>query len=358
MPCRGSPATSVAAFLANFAGESVGDRLVDDDALGRHADLTLIEEGAESGGFHRLVEVGVVEHDERRLAAELEQHRLQVARGDLGDDPADPRRAGEVDAPHRRIGDQRLDDLRRVGGRVADDVDDAVAEIGVAQRLADDPMGRGQISEVFSTTVLPQASGVAMARTPRMTGAFHGAMPSHDAGRLAHRHRGEAGAVGRDDLAADLRGHRRRLLQHAGGEHDVELRPAGGRADLTGHGVDEVAGALLQIGGGAKQPRAPLAGPERRPGGKGGGGGGYGARRVGRRGRRRAGRDLAGHRIEPLEASAFRRRNVLALDHQRDFSHDLSPWRPEAMSRAACALPAGEATVRASCARTRPRDAV
>ena len=37
---------------------------------------------------------------------------------------------------------------------------------------------RGQFSLPLSTTVLPQASGVAMARTPRMMGAFHGAMPS------------------------------------------------------------------------------------------------------------------------------------------------------------------------------------
>ena len=36
----------------------------------------------------------------------------------------------------------------------------------------------GHISEALSTTVLPQASGMAMARTPRMTGAFHGAMPT------------------------------------------------------------------------------------------------------------------------------------------------------------------------------------
>ncbi len=37
---------------------------------------------------------------------------------------------------------------------------------------------RGQCSEALSTTVLPQASGMAIARTPRMIGAFHGAMPS------------------------------------------------------------------------------------------------------------------------------------------------------------------------------------
>src|SRR4030095_15033672 len=36
----------------------------------------------------------------------------------------------------------------------------------------------GHISEALSTTVLPQASGIAIARTPRITGAFHGAMPS------------------------------------------------------------------------------------------------------------------------------------------------------------------------------------
>src|SRR5271168_2667028 len=35
----------------------------------------------------------------------------------------------------------------------------------------------GQTSDDFRITVLPQASGAAIARTPRITGAFHGAMP-------------------------------------------------------------------------------------------------------------------------------------------------------------------------------------
>ena len=94
--------------------EFVGDLLVDDQPLGRHADLALVHEGAEHRGIDRAVDVGVVEHDQRRLAAELEQHRLEVAAGQLGDDPADLGRAGEVDAPDRRMRDQRLDDLRRV----------------------------------------------------------------------------------------------------------------------------------------------------------------------------------------------------------------------------------------------------
>ena len=37
---------------------------------------------------------------------------------------------------------------------------------------------RGHSSEAFSTTVLPNASGVATARVPRITGAFQGAMPT------------------------------------------------------------------------------------------------------------------------------------------------------------------------------------
>src|SRR5579871_848461 len=35
---------------------------------------------------------------------------------------------------------------------------------------------RGQFSEALNTTVLPQASGIATERTPRMIGAFHGAI--------------------------------------------------------------------------------------------------------------------------------------------------------------------------------------
>ena len=86
LPWRGSPATNVAAFVADFWANDIGDRFVDDDPFGRHADLALIHEGAEGGGLHRFVEVGVVEHDQRRLAAKFEQRRLQMASRDLGDD--------------------------------------------------------------------------------------------------------------------------------------------------------------------------------------------------------------------------------------------------------------------------------
>ncbi len=90
----------------------------------------------------------------------------------------------------------------------------------------------GQRSEALSTTVLPQASGMAIARVPRITGAFHGAMPSTTpAGwRMA-----SASVPGLSDCMTsplDLGGHGRRLAQHLRGEHHVEAGPRRGGAGL------------------------------------------------------------------------------------------------------------------------------
>ena len=145
----------------------------------------------------------------------------------------------------------------------------------------------GHISEAFSTTVLPQASGMATARVPRMTGAFHGAMPTQTpaAWRIAHGQR--ARLVGRDDLARDLRRHRRRLAQHVGRQHDVEAGPGRGGAGLLDHQPGEFADLGGQHVGRLEQQRAPLARPGLRPCRKGGGRGGDRGLDVGQPARRR-----------------------------------------------------------------------
>ena len=48
---------------------------IDDDPFRRHADLSRIGERAERGGVDGGIEIGVVEHDQRRLAAEFEHRR-------------------------------------------------------------------------------------------------------------------------------------------------------------------------------------------------------------------------------------------------------------------------------------------
>ena len=60
-----------------FGDEFIRDRFIDDDAFGRHADLALVHIGAERGGVDRRIDVGVVEDEQRRLAAELQQDGLR-----------------------------------------------------------------------------------------------------------------------------------------------------------------------------------------------------------------------------------------------------------------------------------------
>jgi hypothetical protein len=95
--------------LAELLDEGVGHGVDHDDPLGRHADLALVHERAEGGGLDGLVEVGVVQHEQRRLAAQLQQHGLEVLGAALGDDLAHGGRAGEVDAAHGRMVDHRAD---------------------------------------------------------------------------------------------------------------------------------------------------------------------------------------------------------------------------------------------------------
>ena len=220
----------------------------------------------------------------------------------LGDDPADRGRAGEIDPPHRRMVDQRADHFAGILGRVGDEVDHAVGEAGLVEGLDDQRVGaRAYLGGLEDHRVAAgerhrdRAHAENDRRVPRRDAEDH---PD----RLAKRHGEAAGLVGRDDLAADLGGQRRRLADHAGGEHQVEPRPALGRADLGHHRRDERVGLGFQRGRGLVEQRAPGIGtrtprPERprpphRP-----------PRSLDRYQRRRLSCDLPGHRVSPLESA-------------------------------------------------------
>ena len=154
----------------------------------------------------------------------------------------------------------------------------------------------GQISEAFSTTVLPQASGIAIGAHAENDRRIPRRDAEHDADRLAHRHRDAARLVGRDHLAGDLRGHRRGLAQHAGGEMDVEAGPAGGRAGLAAISAMNC-GALLASASAALSRIVRRAfGPVADQAGKAAAAASAARLRIGDLRRRGAGGDLAGHR--------------------------------------------------------------
>ena len=127
-------------FGREFGDEFVRHRLVDDHALGRHANLALIHVGAERGGVDGRIDVGVVENEQRGLAAQLQQDRFEMPRRLLGDDAPDPRRTGEVDAFDRGVANQRLDQRGRVGGGMGDDIERARGQTRFEQNPADQLM--------------------------------------------------------------------------------------------------------------------------------------------------------------------------------------------------------------------------
>ena len=125
----------------------------------------------------------------------------------------------------------------------------------------------GHSSEALSTTVLPQASGMAMARTPRMTGAFHGAMPTQTPAGCRSPWPSVPGMIGLGMVspvtcvviaAASSRMRR--------GERGVEMAPAADGAGFLDAQAREIAAVRAQFRGSFEQELAACIGSECRPG--------------------------------------------------------------------------------------------
>ena len=90
----------------------LGQVAVDEVTAGREADLALELERREGTGRGRRVEVGIVEDDERVVAAELERDLLEHAAGQHADAAPDRRGAGERDDRDIRVCHEGLADIR------------------------------------------------------------------------------------------------------------------------------------------------------------------------------------------------------------------------------------------------------
>lgn len=123
--------------------ELLRDVLDDDDALGREAHLAVVDEGAEGGELHRLLEVGVLEDDEGALPAELHQDRLQVLSGGQADLAADGGAAYELDLAKGRVRDDSLGHGRGVLAPRLDQVQRALGQTGIFEELDDQAVEGG-----------------------------------------------------------------------------------------------------------------------------------------------------------------------------------------------------------------------
>ncbi len=120
-------------------GELVVDALLRDHAARGGAALAGSAERRPEDALDGEVEVGVVEHDDRVLAAELEVDVLQAVGCVLRHLDAGLARAGERDHRHVGVGDDRVPDLSPAP---VDDVDDAAGDAGLDQQL-DEALRRG-----------------------------------------------------------------------------------------------------------------------------------------------------------------------------------------------------------------------
>ena len=255
-------------------------------------------------GVDRVLEVGVAEHDQRVVAAELEHDALELPAGRLGELAAGAGRAGEVEPPHVRVLDQLVADRGGLARRVRDDVEHARRAAPASAKISPQirPPTIGDHSDGLSTTVLPSTSGAAIERAERISAAFHGRDRADDADRAA----AGPSRTRRGCRTGSPRRAARTRAPRPGGT--ARARSASGTCrSRTSHPVsrassdDDLVLAALEDVGGLEEDPLPHGRRRLRPGGNAAAAASTARARVGARCRRGLGHDVAGERIAILE---------------------------------------------------------
>ena len=255
---------------AHRAGQLVDERVVDlvlrEEAVGADAGLAHVAELRGERALDRGVEIGVVEDDERRVAAQLQPDLLHRAGGLAHQELADFGRAGEADEAHRRMLAHRLADRRRAAG---EQVEDAGGHPGALRQFAE-----GERGERRGVGGLDHRRAADRDRRRHLAGDHRGGeVPRRDrrddADRLLDHENARIGAEGRVDLAVDALGLLGEELDERGGVVDLAARFGERLALLAGHDQRDV----VAIGDDELEPapedRAALLGGAPGPGRKG-----------------------------------------------------------------------------------------
>ena len=220
------PAIEVGVVRADAQGREFGgelihelliDRLLDQQARTGRAGLPGVLNDGVDRERQDLIEVGIREHDLRRLAAEFERHADVVVRGGLLHHRADFGRTGEGDEIDLRMRRQRGAGFLAGAG---DEVERAGREADIERELAN--------PDERKACVLGGLDDAGVARRERASDRtpenLHRVVPRHDmrgdAERLAQSNHGHAREVG-DRLAMELVGRAAVELEIARGGGDV-----------------------------------------------------------------------------------------------------------------------------------------
>ena len=224
----------------------------------------------QSAAFDGEVEVGVVQHDHRILAAQFQRAVLEALGGGGANDAADCGRSGQRDGADFGMLHQRPADLRTESG---DNVDHAFGHAGIGQRAHQVESGKRRVlRRLDHAGVAADDGGQQFPRRNR-----HGEIPRRDhaadADGSPHRHGelvGQLGRRGRPEHAAAFAG---KVVAGV----DGFLRVAAGFLEDLAHLAGHVAGvfflALEQHLGGAEDDFGAARGRHQAPFGEGAAGG-------------------------------------------------------------------------------------
>ena len=213
-------------------------------------------------GGRRSLDVGVLEHDQRAVAAEFEHGPLQQPARGLTDDASGRRRSGERDHPDVRILDERLADL----GAAGDDVQDAGGQARLLEEARDqDAAGDGRVEIALQHHGVPEGKRRSERphreddrEVPRRDHADH-ADRSPARRRGAPRHR-------RGQLPLELVGGQGcSLLELADRGADLVCRLPFDRARLADHPAGDLLAVQFEELPGAAHDRDPLGHRQSRP---------------------------------------------------------------------------------------------
>ena len=158
--------------LRDAVDDFVEDFLFDVEPRAGAAALAVIEEDGAGGAGNGAVEIGVVENDVGRFAAEFERNLLQVAGRGLHDELADFGRAGEGD-----LVDVRMRGERGAGGFAVagNDVHDAIGNAGFLNQFAEaERRERSLLGGLQHDRCSPSASAGPSFHAAISSGKFHG----------------------------------------------------------------------------------------------------------------------------------------------------------------------------------------
>ncbi|MPM58715.1 hypothetical protein SDC9_105548 [bioreactor metagenome] len=251
-------------------GDFVIDAVVDVDAVGAHAGLADVAELGGDDARHGTVDVGVFEHDQRRIAAQFERQLLDGVGALAHQQAAGLRGAGEAELAHDGAFGERAADGWRVAG---DDLQHTRRYAGFQRQHAQRHGAEGRVLGGFEHHGAACGEG-----RSRLAGDHRGGeIPRRDGGADAYGLAGDEQMLaclgGLQDFAIDALAFFGKPFDERGGVGDLATRFGQGFALLQRHDAGEVFLVLEYQCVPAAQDGGAFVGGAGGPGGEGGVGG-------------------------------------------------------------------------------------